>query len=378
MQIENPRLIPEGDTIVLEAGVRCRGAVPRLPDRLWFRYPASWQPMLCQGIEPFVVALGGLASRIGETIDVDLPLSERLHAGMEEYWTILSQWFPKHLHPVHINCPGYTTTNPCGGVATGGAFSGGVDSFFTLFRHIAPQHPYPHGRMTHGIFVHGFDIPLTDERTYEIATAAYEPALASQGVSLVRVKTNLRQFVEGTRWEIAHGSALCGTAMTLSGGLRQFLVPSSLSYSSLRPWGSDPMTDPLLSTEQFSVVHDGAAFTRFDKLHAMRDWQLLRPLLRTCWKRPDGLRNCGRCENCRQTMMILAALGVLHHFETFPPIRSNCHFLLTRWTSPHERIFGKQTICYAASHNRGRLSWIGRLAMGRSFVRRILKGPGLG
>ncbi|MGD9126934.1 MAG: hypothetical protein PVH19_06100, partial [Planctomycetia bacterium] len=249
MRIENPQQRIEGDTVVLKAAVHCDGAGKTLPKSLWFRYPASWQPMLYQGIEPFITALGPLAAHTGESIDVDLPVSEKLHANLEEYWTIFSQWFPKLFHTVQIHCPDYHNTIAYTGDAVGSAFSGGVDAFFTLFRHAESRHPYPHDHVTHGLFIHGFDIPLDDHRTFEIAKAAYEPALASMGVSLIPIQTNLRQFLDVITWDLAHGSALCGTAMTLSAGLHQFLVPSSFTYTTLRPWGSDPMIDPLLSTE---------------------------------------------------------------------------------------------------------------------------------
>jgi hypothetical protein len=132
---------------------------------------------------------------------------------------------------------------------------------------------------------------------------------------------------------MSHGSALCGTALTLAGAVRRFFVPSSKSYTTLELWGSDPLIDVLLSTERLQIIHDGAAFTRFA---------------------------CGLCSNCRRTMMVLAALGVFDEFETFPPVTSPTHFLTSGWDTPHERLFGKQLITYAAANGRTGLVWAGR------------------
>jgi hypothetical protein len=254
-----------------------------------------------------------------------------------------------------------------------GICTGGVDSFFTLFRHRKGQEPRSGYCLDYALFVHGFDIPLADQRTYDQAAAAYEDALADCGIQLIRVASNLRSFIDHAGWGMSHGSALCGAALTLTGAVRRFFVPSSKSYTTLEPWGSDPLIDALLSTDQLQIIHDGAAFTRFEKLYAMRDWQFIRPLLRTCYARPDGLRNCGQCSNCRRTMMVLAALGVLDKFKTFPAIISPMHYLKSRWETPHEQLFGKQLITYARENGRIGLAWAGRLAMGRSSVKRVWK-----
>jgi hypothetical protein len=120
-------------------------------------------------------------------------------------------------------------------------------------------------------------------------------------------------------------------------------------------------------------VHDGAAYSRFGKLRAMQDWSFIRPLLRSCWTHPNGLQNCGRCNKCRRTMMILDALGVLPDFVTFPPIRSSRYFLFTHYTLPHEWLCARQTLRYATSHGRRGLAWIVRMTMARSFFRKLRK-----
>lgn len=372
MRIGHPEVVVDSTSVTLQASISFSHRSERLPERLWFRYPRRFEPLLYCGPEPFVVSLSSLASVFAEPIDVALPISERLSVGLNEYWIIFNRWNPQRFQPVELNCDGYTAEASTSGAA-GAAFSGGVDSFFTLFRRRKGQELRSGYCVDYALFVHGFDIPLADQRTYDLAAMAYEDALAGCGVELIRVATNVRDFINHAGWEMSHGSALCGTALTLAGAVRRFFVPSSKSYTTLEPWGSDPLVDALLSTDRLQVIHDGAAFTRFEKLHAMRDWQFIRPLLRTCYARPDGLRNCGLCSNCRRTMMVLAALGVLDKFETFAPMTSPTHFLTTNWKTPHERLFGKQLIAYARANGRNGLVWAGRIAMGRSSVKRVWK-----
>lgn len=368
MRIYPPAVHVRDDVVETRARVDIAGHPAGFPDALWFRLPAAWALRLSTRIDPFVVGLSSVAAVLGEPIEIDASISERLHAGLEEYWSVFHAWHPERIARVAIYHAGFEPeVTPA--AESGTAFSGGVDSFFTLFRHLAAHEPRPSHRVRYALFAHGFDIPLSDEHTFTTAFNAYHKALAAHGIGLVPVTTNIRQFVNVPRWEISHGSALVGTAMLLAPLMRRFFVPSSKSYTTLEPWGSDPVVDGLLSTDQFQVIHDGAAYSRFDKLRAMRDWDAIRPLVRTCWEHPDGLKNCGRCHNCRRTMYVLASLGVLEQFETFPPISTPNHFMRASWATPHERLFGRQAIAEADARRYRAIARAGRIAMAVSPIR---------
>jgi hypothetical protein len=369
MRIHEPTVIFDEDAVTLSARVDLERASSRYPDRVWFKVPSRFEPLLTRGIEPFVVALSSLAAAHDEPIEVSQAVSERLSVGLDEYWAILSGWAPRRFRPLRLRAAGLVADEPHANAVAAAAFSGGVDSFYTLYSSLDKP---PSHRVRYALFIHGFDIPLNDRRTYEAAAAAYEEALGKLGVSLVRVETNLRQFVPPAHWEMGHGSALIGTGLLLSRGARRFLVPSSKSYPTLDPWGSDPLVDGLLSTDGMQVIHDGARCSRFDKLQIMRDWPVIRPLLRTCYERPDAFRNCGHCHNCRRTMLVLASLGVLDRFPTFPQTGSALHFLNSLWETPHERLFGGQAIREAAASGKAGLAWVGRVAMLTSRVRQVL------
>ncbi len=97
----------------------------------------------------------------------------------------------------------------------------------------------------------------------------------------------------------------------LQGGYSEGLIPSSLPYHALvLPWGSNPLTDPLLSIRTFAIVHDGAAFTRAEKVKQIAHWRQALQNLRVCWEgdRKDG--NCGHCEKCIQTILNFRAVGL--------------------------------------------------------------------
>jgi len=188
------------------------------------------------------------------------------------------------------------------------AFSGGVDSCFTLFRHLTGQCGRLQRPLKAGLMVHGFDIPLDQPQVFERAAQRSQKMLASLGVALIPMATNFRELKQN--WEDAHGIGLVSCLMLLQGGYGVGLVPSTEPYQALIPWGSNPVTDHLLSSRTFKVVHDGAAFTRIEKVEQLGQWQEALTRLRVCWQGQEKDRNCGRCEKCIRTILNFRVVGL--------------------------------------------------------------------
>ena len=253
MRIFEPEYTVDARCVTLRARVELPRGARGLPDILWFKFPRRAEPLVSPGIEPFVVALSSLASAHNERIDIEAPISERLAIGLEEYWAILSGWAPRRFNPVVINTREFISGPArAGNAAT--LFSGGVIVFHALSRARASRDH----RIKLALFIHGMDIPLDQKSIYDAAADAYEDLLGELRVELVRVETNVRAFLPPAFWPLGHGSALIGTALTLAGGVRRTLVPSSKSYATLEPWGSHPLIDGLLGTDNFQVIHHGA------------------------------------------------------------------------------------------------------------------------
>lgn len=99
--------------------------------------------------------------------------------------------------------------------------------------------------------------------------------------------------------------------------LRRIFIASTATYDYLLPHGSHVALDPLWSTEQIDIVHDGCEATRWQKLERIMHDPVVQNHLRVCWRRPHGEFNCCRCSTCLRVMVYLAALGVLDKFPTF-------------------------------------------------------------
>ena len=106
------------------------------------------------------------------------------------------------------------------------------------------------------------------------------------------------------------GTALAACLHLLGRGYATGLIASSHVYETLRfPWGSNPVTDPMLGSASFSIVHDGCDLTRCEKAEVIADWDTAQRHLRVCWQGEHLDRNCGTCIRCAATALCFTAVG---------------------------------------------------------------------
>jgi hypothetical protein len=313
-------------TIEVRARVESRVPPRDGSSELVFEYALPSLDWITPRADGFVAALVLRAMTVGEDIEVRAPISARLARGLEEYQRVLISWYGYRLTPVRIHAPLEPAAPvPGGSVLT--AFSGGVDSFYTLRAHVAGQEPDERARITHGLFVHGFDLSLSNVAAYEGARAGIVETLAGLGIDLIVGRSNVQSFLPRRDWGLFHGGPLLGSALALGGGVRRFYVPASHTIGDLSPWGSSPRLDPLLSTEALEIVHDGADATRAQKTAAIGDWPPTFGRLRVC----GSLPNCCRCEKCVRTMITLDLLGLLGRQTSFPLPLGRSHIRACRY-----------------------------------------------
>lgn len=282
--------------------------------------PDAYADWISDRLEAPVLAALFPAMAIGEPIRVEGPLSAVFHYQVRQVMKYFHLWYPRELTLVDVLCDGFDEALPRGN-ATCACFSGGVDSFYTLWHHRAESEPIPRYRITHGLFAHGFDIPLDRAEYYERQAASYEAMLDELGIRLVRMRTNVREILDPcASWMTTHGAALQMAAHFLASGMRTFLIPSTNRFSLINPpIGSNPITDPQPGSEALEIVHHGCEASRIQKLLTIADWAPARKHLRVCFQDKTEVLNCGACKKCHKVMLPLWVAGKLESFETFPP-----------------------------------------------------------
>lgn len=256
------------------------------------------------------------ALRLQVPLEIHSPISARLLATLPTQQEIYCSWyretFPRAVDVRSISSPLQESSRPSQASGRGCFFSGGVDSFHAVLKH--------RETLDHLIFVHGFDVPLDNALLRAEVSSHLQAAAHTLDLSLVEVETDIRTFSDRfVHW----GSHYCGAAMgavahLLSPWLGRVIIPASMSYLDLQPFGTHIYTDERWSSEALTLRHEGMEAKRLEKIRAIASHPTVQQHLRVCWRNHDNRYNCGRCEKCLRTMANLRALGHLGACQTFP------------------------------------------------------------
>lgn len=117
----------------------------------------------------------------------------------------------------------------------------------------------------------------------------------------------------GFHWQLVHLAALTGMASFWQRDYGNVLVGSTYPYSSgVVDFGSNFVTDPLLSSRRFRVYEEGWGFTRSQKAKLVSQWERGLRNLRVCWHSNPDQDNCGVCEKCFRTILNFKASGAFY------------------------------------------------------------------
>lgn len=315
--------IVAGDIGVAEAreGVvlSCRVRGGGLPERLWVQADPDEAPALGATGDVFLPPLLLAAMLRGAPLVIEGAVSAallRAAPAIMEIFAEASDVIGRPMRPIPIEA----TARPrdARGRTAGAFFSGGIDSFYTVLRNLARYPPDDTRRLTHLILVQGFDVQLAHEHLFAEVQARLADAARSLGTRLVTLRTNVRAAVAGLPWDYAHGSGMAAVGLALAPLLHTCFIAGSNSMRKSGFWGTHPGLDPLWSTETLEFVNDGGVLGKHVKVRVLATSPVVLRALRVCWENPDGAYNCGRCEKCLRTMVILALAGVLGQVATLP------------------------------------------------------------
>lgn len=304
--------------------VRLRGEVvcddPSVPqETFWLDVPASHGQYLTASGNSWLALLLPYALHLGEPLFISKPVDAELLSNAHELMRLWSAWY-RRLHPVPIEADVAQPSQRREIGLTAAMFSGGVDAWFTLLSNNGQERHAGARHVDELLCVWGLDVPVSAPHEFTEMRNALSRSSSEFGAQLIELATNIRE----THWwrragwgPVAHGACLASLALALEGRYSRILIPSWGRYDELSPWGSHPMTDPLLSTSNTRVVHDGAGYTRVEKTTALAKSDAALQSLQVCWE-TGSFQNCGHCAKCYRTMTTLYLLGALDRCPRFP------------------------------------------------------------
>ncbi len=282
-------------------------------ERLLFDLPTGLPGIADDDGEPFLIAMVMAAMAERRDIRVEGRVSATLLANLEEYCAAWNCWLPEEYARISMDAQrieDYAHPTPAAASSAVTAFSGGADSTFTVWSHVSRRAGHRSLNISHCAMVRGFDIPFGSVAEFSVVFEKASAALASVGIPLVPIATNFRE-ISRLNWEHVFLAALVASLHFLKPVGFKALIASGEPYNHLLyPWGSTPMTDYLLSSDSLQVVHDGASFSRTEKVADIASWREGCESLRVCWEGAAKDRNCGVCEKCIRTQLNFLANGL--------------------------------------------------------------------
>lgn len=293
----------------------------RAPQKLWIEVPEAVADGITRRLDAWLLWLLPHAVEAGSDLVLDGEVSPELLRNAHEIMGVWASWRPER-RPVRIFAAAATDNEPTGELQAL-PFTGGVDSFYTLFEHDRMAREQPACRMRPVddlVYVWGFDIPLFKPSAFEEKVAILRTIAERTGKTLLTLATNYRQLdlpLDRGQWgPILHGPALGGVAAFLGRRWREVLIAATERYDVLGERGSSPLVDPHFSTGRTRIRHHGAWSDRYEKMKSLAAYEVAFEHLHVCWGRWSA-RNCSRCEKCYRTMLVYELLGEQPRAATF-------------------------------------------------------------
>ncbi|HYP15589.1 MAG TPA: hypothetical protein VEQ65_00140 [Opitutus sp.] len=286
--------------------------------RIWFRFPEEEASWVSRRADPFVIATLVYAMSHYAKLEVHGTVSPGLLANLTDFQSAYNAFHRGQLTPP-MEITATVSADSAGGPTRElgiSAFSGGVDSCFTVYRHTHRSPMEPKRALGATLMMHGFDIPVTQPEVFARAAARSRAITDDAKLALHTGATNLRTLA--VKWEDIYATAVAAALSFFQPRYAYGLLPSFQDWAHTKfNYGSSPLTDPMLSSLAFPIVHDGTAFGRLEKLRGLARWPAALRHLRVCWQGAEMDRNCCRCEKCVRTILMLELVGV-RSAEAFP------------------------------------------------------------
>jgi hypothetical protein len=280
---------------------------------------AYGQYLYAERSDPFLLGVLDYAMNMKLDIECSKPVTERLYYQLTSYAIpVLSQNL-SFFNPINITAA-LTNESIDTERAVGTGFSGGVDSYYTVLKHIHPKENSH--TLTHLLFANvgaltivGGDI---SKDIFEKKMELFRPAAAELGLPLIGVHTNYMEFSARVEEITVHAPSACKTGSCVYALAKLFSIfywSSTVQLNRFKFHEKDTGWYDLfnvyaISNNNLQFHLTGIEVNRLQKVAYIADNQLVQKSLSVC----AGL-NCNHCSKCIRTMMELYALGKLDAFS---------------------------------------------------------------
>jgi hypothetical protein len=297
------------------------------PCELFYEVDDEYEEYLCyERSDAFLLGILEYAMYFGFDIEYVAPVTERLYYQLATYYIPVLSKNISYYHLIAIKGP-LTSENVTSKGAVGTGFSGGVDSYYTILKHLKPSKES--FALTHvicanaGAFTReGGDI---SKGFFEKYISIYQDIAKEMELPLISIHTNYMEFYIQIKLNPVHSqtqlkTGSCVHALQKLFGIYYIASGVTLDYFFLND--NDPSFYDLfnlytMNTNTLAFHSSGYEYNRIQKVEYIADNIWVQKTLTACmnYLGVTSHLNCSKCRKCRRTMMGLYALGKLDYFS---------------------------------------------------------------
>lgn len=387
---------PKIETNESKARLKCRvkDDAQSIDEELWYEVDIEYSNYLCPEVcDGFIIAMLLPAIKFKQNIEVKAPMTANLYYNLVNVviplmaqlygydlsiedcsrFLIVSETINTHFHPSAI--------------ATGCSL--GVDSLTAIKQHMKLSNNGSY-KLTHltyfnvGAFGSSYD--ENTEQTLKREKQEVSNFARKLGLPTVIVNSNIHNWYS-TFKNFNHSHTLRNMSVVLcmqklfknyfyaSGyPIEDFKLTKDLAYF-------ETLLLPQISTHCTSLISANANYSRIEKIKYIGNDQLATQNLYVCLKEQiwndrhvghledDGFRNCGKCEKCLRTLVILDALGLIDNYNNIFNVdyynRAKIIFIKAMYALRHENDTYRDILKYNPSLIKigGGVKWSSKISL---------------
>lgn len=285
---------------------------------IWYEFDSKYSDFLTIDVSDFIIiCLLPFAMENGLNIETKVPVSESLLYKVSNYIIPLLSSKIKEFKKIDIiSSPTYVKYN---GVHAGTGVSCGVDSFYTILKHVDSHSSESNKNIdtlclfnvgSFGGGEHGRSL------FHERLLISFDVA-GRMNKSLFYVDSNLDEFYKGKNFEKTHAFRTLSIPLLFQKYFGYYYFSSSFSadlftFSNDDPSRYDLFLIPNLCTDNLIFYSVGCETTRLGKVEFICKFDIVREFLNVCI---HSSKNCSKCFKCKRTMLEFYLINELDNFR---------------------------------------------------------------
>lgn len=353
-----------------------------IPGRLWFSVPNNYGEYLVnEQYDAFLVGILFIAIKNNEEIFIDGSISEKLFFNINNYVIPLINSYIETNNNIKVQITKSNSKKLMESYGVGTGFSGGIDSFSTIFERYEKEE-IKNNKINTLVMLnvgsHGNKNSEAVEKKFKERFNYLKSFPDEIEVPFIPVNSNLSDFYD--QHQQTHTLTLVSGILSIQKGLNKYYVSSAgLDYGNYFKFSdsyqtidigaySDPVLLPLLSTETLNFISDGHQYTRAEKTAILSDYEPTKNFLNVCVSGDDTYENCSECSKCSRTLMTLDSLNKLEDYDNIFDIEKYKSKISKKYEARQvltqdKDFFAKDNVQLAEKHGKKLPSKVGALVI---------------